>query len=191
MAASETSVCNMALGRIGSTRINAMTDTTEPAIHCRLHYDQARDALLQSHWWKFALARAVLSEDTVAPAFQWAHQFILPSDCLRVIGLYEPGPSYSLEGQRLLTDEATIQIRYVRKITDVGAFSPLFIEALALSLALRLVMPLSQDKALRDQVEGEYRRTVQTARLVNLQELSTVGSDDVETWVGSRTKGTV
>ena len=184
MAASETSISNMALGRIGAKRINALTDTTQEAIHCRLHYDQARDALLQSHPWAFARTRSELAEDATAPAFQWENQFILPSDFLRMIELYNSKYTWAIEGQRLLTDASTAQIRYVRKVTDAAAFSPLFIEALALSLAIRLVMPLSQDKTLRDQLEGEYGRVL--ARVQTVNRATGEGGDDRQTWQESR-----
>ena len=60
MAISETSICNMALGRLGSKRINDFDDTDEsslPIVQCRLHYEQTRDALIRSHWWRFARGR--------------------------------------------------------------------------------------------------------------------------------------
>ena len=96
MAASETSIANMALGRIGSKRLNDIdADTTVEAILCRLHYEQARNELLQSHVWRFALARSVLSEDTNTPDFQWDHQFDLPVDYFRAIGLYDTTTSSS------------------------------------------------------------------------------------------------
>ena len=86
MAESPTSICNQSLGKLGAKRINDLSDTTDTkpeAIQCRLHYEPTRDALLRSHWWRFARDRAVLSQDTNDPAFEWDNQFILPNDFLR------------------------------------------------------------------------------------------------------------
>jgi len=188
VALSETLICNMSLARLGAKRLNDLTaDTSVESIQARTHYEQTRDALLRGHLWKFALARAVLSEDTATPAFEWDHQFILPTDCLRVVGLYDTTYGCSLEGQRLLTDDSDASILYVRKITDPTAFDALFVEALVLSLALKLVMPLTQDKVLRRELQDELVAVMSRARLVNLNETNTAVS--ATTWNEARLGG--
>lgn len=58
----ETSLCNMSLGRIGATRIsNVESDNSLQAIQCRLHYEPTRDALQRSHSWRFARERIRLA----------------------------------------------------------------------------------------------------------------------------------
>lgn len=74
MAVTDTSICNMSLGRIGAKRIDDITDDTDTkseAIQCRLHYAQTRDALLRSHWWRFASARADLAVVTNGDFAHW------------------------------------------------------------------------------------------------------------------------
>ena len=57
----ELDVVNMALGRIGSTRLANVGDTTSNiALHCLLQYPQVRKALLRSHDWNFAIAHLPL-----------------------------------------------------------------------------------------------------------------------------------
>jgi hypothetical protein len=48
-----------------------------------------------------------------------------------------------------------MEIRYIRQVTDPTVFDPLFVEVLVLQLALKLVMPLSQDKVLRREIYTE------------------------------------
>ena len=70
----ETQVCNMALGRIGAQQIaDGLLDTEDSnhAIQCRLHYAQTRDALLRSHWWRFAKARVDLAVVTNGDFAHW------------------------------------------------------------------------------------------------------------------------
>lgn len=150
MALSETSLCNTALSKIGSKRINNIeTDSSEEAIQCRLHYEPTRDSLLCMFKWPFAIVRVVLSEDTNAPAFNWENQFILPTDFLRLITIdeiddtLEVDDRFSIENHRILTNESTISIVYVKKVTDVTRFDPLFVEVLVLQLALKLLPSLS------------------------------------------------
>lgn len=57
----ETAICNMALGKLGATRIkNVESDTSLQAIQCRLHYEPTRDALQRSYLWRFARTRIEL-----------------------------------------------------------------------------------------------------------------------------------
>ena len=187
MSISATSLCNMALGRIGAKRLNDLAeDSSVEAIHCNLHYEQTRDALLKSHIWRFALGRSELSEDTESPDFEWNHQYILPDDYLRQVGLYCTENSYAMEGQRLLTNDDEVNLRYIRKITDPAQLTPLYVEVLVLQLAIKLVMPLSQDKVLRRELLDELAPLLADAKMVNRTETNTVGKDELDTWLDSR-----
>ena len=189
--ATETDVCNMALGRIGALRIdNFDTDTSVQAVQCRLHYDQIRDALLRSHWWRFASARAELEENAETPAFEWDHQFDLPDDFIRVKAIFDdnnsPGQdtyySYALEGNLLLTNESSVDLRYIKQVTDPDDFDPLFIEVLVLQLAIRLTMPLTQDQGLYKNLQDELVGLMARVRTIDKQETSTLGRDRKPTW---------
>jgi len=188
MAYSETLICNLALARLGAKRINTIeeTDASLQAVQCRTHYEHTRDALLRSHWWRFAIARAELSEDTGEPDFEWDNQFILPADFLRVAGLYDTTASYAVEGKRLLTNDSAVDLVYIRQVTDPTEFDPMFVEVLALKLALVMVMPLSQDRVLRQEIQDELAVVLSKARCVNLQETKTTGRDDLPIWLDAR-----
>jgi len=187
MAISETSIANMALARIGAKRVNDIdTSPSEEGIQCRTHYEQARDSLLRSHAWRFAIGRSTLSADTTAPEFEWAYQYILPVDCLRVIDLYDSENSFALEGDRLLTNDNSASILYVRRITDPTKFDSMFVEILVLALALRIVMPLAQDLKLRREIQDELREIVSKSKLVNLNETSTKNKPELITWLDAR-----
>ena len=63
---SKTDICNMSLGRIGHNQTTEALITADPCVdpdakQCNLHYEQTRDALLRSHWWRFAGARIRLA----------------------------------------------------------------------------------------------------------------------------------
>jgi len=196
MALSETLICNAALAKIGAKRINDYADDTESgteARYCRTHYEMTRDALLRSHWWRFASGRAVLSRNTTSPTFEWTYQFHLPNDFLRMKSIYENRindenlDSYVLEGDQLLTEESSMSIRYIKRITDVSKFDPLFVDALVLLLAIKLAGPLSGGNAkLIQLLQMELDNTLSTARLVNAVETNTIGQYDLETWNDAR-----
>jgi len=153
---SETSICNMALGRIGSKRgttgemSDVETDTTVQGIYCRQHYEQTRNALLESYRWRFAMERAALSDtDIEDPTDEYSYVYQLPDNFLRLVSIYEESArtqyyKYALEGEKFYTNEDEINIRYIKKVTDVSKFTPLFIEVFVLKLARKLAMPLTQ-----------------------------------------------
>jgi hypothetical protein len=148
---SETSICCMALSKIGSARITDIySDTSVQAIQCQTHYDQTRDALLRSFEWSFAIKQAELSEDSSTPTFGYDHQFLLPADFIRVTLNWDDGAEYNydIQGLLLLTDESEINLEYVAQITDTTTFDALFVEVLILQLALKFLHPLAGTKAL-------------------------------------------
>jgi len=193
-ALSETQICNMALARVGSKRINDIDEDSVPAIHCRTHYEPTRDALLRSHWWGFASARAVLAQDASDPDFEWDNQFILPADCLRVKDVYEDNntplhtttATYAIEGERLLTNESAISIRYIKRVEDPTKFDALFVEVLVLQLAIRFAMSLAEDKVLKRDLLDELSVLMARARTVDRSETNRAGRDDRDRWLDAR-----
>lgn len=196
MALSETKICNLSLSDIGSKRINDYDSVTEDSpqmIMCRLHYEPTRDALLRSHWWRFASGRKTLSRDATDPDFEWDNQFILPNDFLAMKSIYENRFSdenlrnYVLEGQRLLTNESTMEIRYIRKVTDVTEFDPLFVQVLVLQLDLKLITGLAKtDAKLKESIKNDLKLLMPSVRALDRQETNTAGQYELETWNDAR-----
>jgi len=192
----------MALARMGSKASPVLTEaqltanTDKRAIHSNLHYEQTRDALLRSHWWRFAKARSSLTA-TTTPSFEWDYAFTLPTDFLAMRTVFEDNNtpknntiySYSLEGNLLLTNESTCKIRYTKQVTGVTSFDPLFIEVLVQQLALKLVMPISQDvkayESIKDDLYGSPRKPglMSRVRAMDRQEQNTVGEHESKTWL--------
>lgn len=187
-----TEVCSQALGRIGSARINNYeTDTAPQAIQCRLHYEQTLKSCLRSHRWQFARARASLSADTNVPAFDWTYQYLLPSDCLRVISVNGhdvfdyPSNDFVLEGNKILSNDSEANIVYVKYVTNPNDFDPLFLEFLILSLALKLLYPIAglSTGPVKTALTIDWREANAKARLVSETENNTTG---FSTWNSSR-----
>lgn len=199
MATSETIICSQALARIGEKRlVNLDTDDSVNSNHCLAHYAQTRDALLRSHSWRFASGRATLSQDDDDPAFEWDNQFDLPNDFLKMRSVYDgysgkPGDesyySYALEGDKLLTDQDAMTIRYVKKVTDPSKFDSLFIEVLALQLAIKLSLGIGQDQKLHRALLEELVPLMAIVRSLDKQETNTIKRDRKPTWIDHRLIG--
>ena len=192
-----TEVCNMSLARLGAKRINDYedaSDTKVEAIYCRLFYEQTAKALMRSHWWRFAKNRVQLSQDTTDPAFQWTYAYLLPNDFLRSILVYdgsnqptgETEYDYELEGARLLSDESTVYLKYIRWVSDVPSWDPLFAECMVLSLARKLVIPCSQDLKLKKDIDDDLKPLMRQVRTLDRQEQYHVGRFSLRTWREAR-----
>jgi len=163
MAATETTICNLALGKLGAAKITSLSETSPEAMACSLHYEQTRDEILRSHRWNFAIVRAEFSRLSAAPAFGWAYQYQLPVDCLRVLQVNgyaetEQVDNWEIEGGKLLTDEDSVQAKYISRVTDVSLFDPLFIEALSLKLGAKICVPLTGSDNRANGLLTEYER---------------------------------
>ncbi len=198
MALSETKICNLALSDLGAKRIVNFDDSEESspqAILCRLHYEPTRDALEQRFPWRFTRGRETLSEDTETPDFEWDRQFILPTDYLAKKSVYEGRfsdeniRSYDLEENLLLTNETTVELRYVKKITDVSKFDPLFVQLLVLQLDLKLVMPLTQNVTLKQSIKEDIKLLMPDVLAFAGQETNTAGRLESSTWNDARHAG--
>ncbi len=236
---SETSICNMSLGRLGALKIDDVeSDGSVQAIQCRLHYESTRDALLRSHKWRFARTRIKLAsswaEDKVyttdqyviddsvwykcavahtatssnqpphanwttlsasdyTPDFEWNYFFSLPSNFLAMRSIYENWfsdenlRSYALEGLLLFTNESSMDIRYIKKVTDVTAFDPLFVEVFVWLLADKMIGPLTGgDPSIQKKIDETLDRLMPAVRAMDRQETNTIGQYDLETWNDAR-----
>ena len=197
---SELDICNMAINKCGIKAITAaeLTANTDPsAIACNAHYAQTRDALLRSHWWRFAKARAEL-EAADAVDFEWAYAFDLPDDFLREKSVYEDNNtirrntvySYEFEGDLLLSDEDSCSLRYIKQVSDVTLFDPLFIEVFVLQLALKIVYPIagvgSAGRALAAEIKDELQGLMPRVRALDRQEGERIGRAERVLWNNSR-----
>lgn len=195
---SETSICNQALGRIAAKHAidDVETDTSVEAIQCRLHYEQTRDSLIRSYTWRFASGRETLTQDSETPDFEWDFQYPLPDDFMAMKSIYEGRfsginfRSHALEGDLLLTDEDTMEIRYTKKVTDVLEFDSLFVKVLILLLADVLIGPLAGgDKRIQNKIDNALAELMPAVRALDGQETNTAGRIESGAWNDARHAG--
>lgn len=208
--ATEVSICNRALSRIGLRGISAFTDSSKEAVECKLHYDDARNTVLEDFDWGFARKRQVLAVLTETYT-GWDYAYQLPSGYIMARKLIDETGTYSgtsldaeLEnyvqvgkvkfeiisndtGSRpiLLTNQESAELSYTAEITDVNAFSPLFIDALAWRLAGELAMSLKGKPDLQIAMLQIYERVLGKAKASNANE-DYNKSDDINHYVRAR-----
>lgn len=146
--ASETDFLNDALGQIGASRITAIDDGSTEANHCLTFYPDLRRAGLSEHTWNFAEGRVELAQEAAPPIFGYTFSYPLPSDYLRMkeyngantdltLTLMQTG-YFKIEGSKLLTNDGSVKIVYVRDVINPALWSPLFYQYLATRLASKL-----------------------------------------------------
>lgn len=186
MALSAVKICNMALDKIGANRISSLSDTDRTSVLCNDVYERARDELLYSHPWNFAITRASLSADAATPDWEYSNQYTLPNDCLRVIRLEYTNYDYRVEGRKIVTDQgAPLKIIYIKQETDVTVFTPGFTELLALKIAIDLGYNFTANASLIQGLIDQFRRKKAEVKQHDAQE-GNPRELEADTWSSGR-----
>ena len=164
--ASETEIANAALDKLGEPPLTSFDDESRGARLAKRTYADLRDALLREYPWNFAMHRAELAADEDGPEWGYTYRYPLPADFLRQIEIYNPNAAeWRMEGGAILTDlGAPLQLRYIRRITDVNAMDFDFREALSARLAMEWAQALTQDGSTVERMAALYEAKLRTAR---------------------------
>ena len=161
MGATITTICNLALSKIGARKIIDITEESNEARACKMFYTETRDDVLRSHRWNFAITRTALSEIVTEPAFGWRNGFQLPTDCLRVFevdgwDLARREGNWEVEGRILLSNDDSVDIRYIRRVEDANLFDSTFVEAFACKLGAQIAMPITGSGDMQSGLLKQY-----------------------------------
>lgn len=171
MATSITSICNSALRKIGAASILSLDDGSAEAVRCKEAFQPCLDDVLRQYPWPCALARASLPRLSAAPAWGFSYAYQLPIDCLRVLTVNgDASLAYRIEGQTVVTDAESVDIRYVRKVTDMTGLSASLAEVVALRLASEVVYALSSNATQQELFYKMYLTSLANEKLLANQE---------------------
>ena len=155
-------IANVALGLIGQAPLGSLADNTNAAILTNSFFGLARDTCLEQRDWTFATARAQLVQDLALPINDYAYRFALPPGTLRFIRAVDINGQqltrYKREGNFILTDELPVYAELVTRQLDTSAYSPSFCTALAYALAALLCIPITENRGLKTDLEGELKQ---------------------------------
>lgn len=180
-------ICNLALARLGDPATISSIDPPEgsaQADHCARFYPMARDAVLSSHPWRFAVTRKRLAKISEKPVGTEANYFALPSDCLRLVSVHDAGevtpwdenfidlPSLThtveqrASAKVLLCYASDVFVRYVSVRTPESVFPPDVVDAVGWLLASYLagtMVPGTSGTQLAAQLTQAYQGSLQAA----------------------------
>lgn len=206
-ATSSAEICNLAVDYLGQQEESLVNSIITPVTNterlCARWYDVTRRSVLRRKPWNFAIKRVILTMDSTAPVFGFTAAFNLPNDFLRVVTLEEVGTfntsilrDYQVESNQLLMNADTgtnLNLRYIFDIVDVTKFDAMFVDLLAVELALRLSFKLTASNtdiqrlnALADEyraaaaaIDGQERPPIRVERSRALEIRSRLGSNEV------------
>lgn len=200
MTASPVEIANSALMLLGEDPIISFDDPRTAARLLTTQYDIERRKLLRAYRWKFAMARAILAPEADAPLFGFSYKFLLPTDCLQFVGIYDPNtPDYQInytgsdvvfkiEGRYVLCDTNPLYCFYIRDVDLPVDMDAIFVEALAAALAMKLAMPLTNDTGKYQLAKDMFADNIKQARIISAME----GTPEVHMasdWLDSRYNG--
>ena len=92
---------------------------------------------------------------------------------------------YKIEERKLLSDQDTVEIKYIGRVEDMNVLSPLFREAFSDFLALKIAYALTGSNGVKDRMEQNFLASFKMARLRDSQEDT---PDDISTgsWIEGR-----
>ena len=164
--ASDVSIANRALTKLGADRILLLTDETQAARTINSMYTDVRDAEIRRYTWKFSIKRTSLSALATPPEWGFDFQYPLPFDYLGLVqvneyyvrSLTDKNAAWSVEGGNILTNfEAPLKLRYKARIENPAMFDPLFVEVLACKLALEACETLTQSGSKYEAAANGYK----------------------------------
>ncbi len=171
---SDTEIANAALIEVGAKTITDLAaDTTTHGDIVRRWYIHTRDSMLRQYTWNFALARQALTKDTTAVGTpEFTNSFTLPTIpyCLRALEMWNSFAEWKVEGRKLLTDDDTVNLKYISRVTNTVDFDDLFTDALIFRLAANIAVPIKRDKVLANSLLEIAEFKTQTARTHDSQE---------------------
>jgi len=170
--ASDVDIANSALNNIGASNINSLTEDSVAARICNQRYVFVRDAVFRAHPWNCLIRRASLAQNSTAPDWQYAYAYSLPTDpyCLRIANIEDLSTDYKVEGRTIATDNSTMKIVYVARITDPNEYDVLLMETIAARLAADIVYALTNNNTLTATMWELYNQKLGEARFVDATE---------------------
>jgi hypothetical protein len=170
--ASVVQICNLALSKIGSPPISALTEDSREAQACSMIYEPLRDEVLQIRPWASCTKRVALAMLSDVPAFEFSAAWQLPADFLDMVRLGDTDNetiNHRIEGRTLLTSTTTANIIYIFRNDDSGTYEPVLVDLIASRMAVDLAMTVAQSAAMAQALYTAYEQKRQRAKSVDGQ----------------------
>jgi len=185
--ASVVDMCNSALNLLGASTISALTDDSKNARLCNQRFEPVRDRVFRSHAWNCLHKRVQLAQNSTVPVVEYSFAYALPSDSLRVLKVHNGATDsiksdidYKIEGKNIVTNEGTVYLVYIAKITDPNEYDTYLQESISHQLAADLAYAVTNNATLADKYMVRADERLREARFIDATEnsLGTIESSE-------------
>ena len=155
---------------MGASTILSLTEDSKNARICNARYTQIRDAVFRSHPWNCLQKRLELSSSTTTPAWGYSFQYDLPGDCLRLLRILDYDSNHKVEGRSILSNNSSMKILYVSRVTDPNQYDELLRETLAAAIAADIAYAITSNNTTQQNMINLYQNKLRDARFVDSTE---------------------
>jgi len=161
-------ICNLALTRIGADTITSLTDGTREANLCNTLYDDIAEEVMSEGEWTSCTFRATLNQTTNTPVYDYSYEYQLPTNprLLKIITIQneiDENLDYSIEEDKLLTDDSVVKIKYIGFVEDSASYGPYLKKAIVSRMAYELAYTLTGSVSVSDRLYRKYEDDLRTA----------------------------
>ena len=164
------SICNNAILSLGGNVIASLDDVQAEAVLCKALWQPSLDMVLRLHLWNCAIKRATLAPDVATPTYEFAAQFSMPSDLLRLLEVYELNEGYKIERRTIICDESAISIKYVFRNEAINEWDSLLIQAMTAYMGFKLAYPVTKSNSTQEAQWKIFTELLRTAKNIDAQE---------------------
>jgi hypothetical protein len=173
MSITKTTTVNKALTLCGAAPISAITDDTNNARVVDRVYEIARKSILCECLWSFATTRGTLSVTAASLAFNFTDEnyvYVRPSVALKIFDVSDRNAVWREEGDLIITDTATLGIRYVYDHDEPSKYPAYFLEAFIDKLCVDISYTIINSPSKADAFLQKYLKvSLPSAKSANSQ----------------------
>jgi hypothetical protein len=199
----QTTIVNRALQLVGYQSVSSIQQNDRGARAMNRAYKPVLYSILQENYWTFAIKRATITKDTIAPEFGYKNKYKLPGDFIMLAPEYQLGSfsvtsgvnvadnfplanDWIVEGEYILSDDdSPIDVRYVSNSVNESQFPMLFAEAFSAQLAVMTVEELTNSNTKLQNLIAIYDRQISMAKKRNFI-MSPKPVAPVSPWISKR-----
>ncbi len=139
-----------------------------------------------------SMAHAAYKSEYSLLLFGWAYRFDLPDGtgayeyCLKVLQVDEDRKNFRVEDRKILINEDTAQIEYIRRVSDPTDYDSMLYDAIALRLAYDISMKITDDPKVTATMFELYDVIMIKAKRKDAQEGTPKEIFDRGSWINSR-----
>lgn len=172
---SKVQICNLALGRLGASRITSLTDNTAEAKLCNLFFDDVAEEVMLEGPWTSTIQRATLNRTVNTPVFEYSYEYQLPTSpkLLKALAINEETPgnyAYKIEGDKLVTDLSSVKLLYIARLDDTEAYDPMLKRAITSRLTAELAYAITGSASLAEKWQKKYEQDVMDGLAIDGQQ---------------------